>query len=49
MEGTVGDLLSDLGINPVVVIVSRSGVVITEDTPITCDDDLLITRIVHGG
>lgn len=48
-EGAVEDLLKHLGINPVEVIVSRSGAIIPDDTWLNENDEVLITRIVHGG
>jgi sulfur carrier protein len=48
-EGAVEDLLKHLGINPVEVIVSRSGTIIPDDTWLFEHDEILITRIVHGG
>ena len=48
-EGTVEDLLNHIGINPVEVIVSRSGAIIPDDTWLCENDEVLITRIVHGG
>ena len=36
-------------INPLEVIASRDGVLITEDTVVGDDDEIRIIRIVHGG
>lgn len=47
--GTVADLLETLGINPVEVLVSRHGVVIPDDTCIFDEEEVMVTRIVHGG
>jgi sulfur carrier protein len=37
------------GINPLEVIASRNGVLITEDTVVGADDEIRILRIAHGG
>jgi sulfur carrier protein len=42
-------LLLAEGINPLGVIASRNGVLITEDTVVGDDDEIRIIRIAHGG
>jgi sulfur carrier protein len=42
-------LLLAEGINPLEVIASRNGVLITEDTVVGDDDEIRIIRIAHGG
>ncbi len=46
---TVEELLQDLGIDPIEVIVSRNGTLVTEDAVIGNDDEVRIIRIAHGG
>jgi sulfur carrier protein ThiS len=46
---TVEQILTEQGINPLEVIVSRNGKLIPEDTVVEADDELRITRIAHGG
>jgi sulfur carrier protein ThiS len=46
---TVEKLLSDLGINPLEVIVSRNGILVPEGTSVGADDEIRIIRISHGG
>ncbi len=46
---TVGELLRDLGINPVEVLVSRNGTLVVEDAPVEDSDEVRIYRITHGG
>jgi sulfur carrier protein len=48
-EATVEDVLRDLGVNPVEVIISKNGKVVSELEPIGQDDEMKIIRIVHGG
>lgn len=48
-EATVEDVLRDLGVNPVEVIVSKNGKVVSELESIGQDDEIRIIRIVHGG
>jgi sulfur carrier protein len=48
-EATVEDVLRDLGVNPVEVIVSKNGKVVSELESIGQDDEMKIIRIVHGG
>lgn len=45
----VDHILSDLGINPLEVIVSRNGKLVSEDTVVDADDEIRIIRIAHGG
>jgi sulfur carrier protein len=42
-------LLKDLGIDSVDVIVSRNGMLVTEDAVAGNDDEVRIIRIAHGG
>jgi sulfur carrier protein ThiS len=42
-------LLLAEGINPLGVIASRDGVLITEDTVVSDDDEIRLIRIAHGG
>ena len=46
---TVETILQDEGINPLEVMVSRDGKLITEDTLVSGDDELRIIQISHGG
>jgi len=46
---TVEQILTEQGINPLEVIVSRNGRLIPEDTVVEAGDEILITRIAHGG
>jgi sulfur carrier protein ThiS len=47
--GTVEALLLALGINPLEVIVSRNGALLSEHTVIGATDEIRIIRIAHGG
>jgi sulfur carrier protein len=46
---TVEAILQKEGINPLEVMVSRDGKLITEDTLVNGNDELRIIRISHGG
>jgi sulfur carrier protein len=46
---TVEAILQREGINPLEVMVSRDGKLVTEDTVVGGDDEILIIRISHGG
>jgi sulfur carrier protein len=46
---TVEAILQQEGINPLEVMVSRDGKLITEDTLVSGNDELRIIRISHGG
>jgi len=46
---TVEDLLRDLGFDPIEVIVSRNGTLVTEDAVVGNNDEVRIIRIAHGG
>jgi sulfur carrier protein len=46
---TVEAILQKEGINPLEVMVSRDGKLITEDTLVSGDDEIRIIRISHGG
>jgi sulfur carrier protein len=45
----VGAILQREGINPLEVMVTRDGKLVTEDTLVSGDDELRIIRISHGG
>lgn len=45
----VETILLKEGINPLEVMVSRDGKLITEDTLVGVDDEIRIIRISHGG
>jgi sulfur carrier protein len=45
----VEQLLLDMGINPLDVIVSRDGTLLTEDAVVGGTDEIRIIRIAHGG
>jgi len=42
-------ILRNEGINPLVVIVSRNGILIPEDSVVGGDDVIRLIRIAHGG
>jgi sulfur carrier protein len=46
---TLESLLLDEGINPLEVIASRNGILLTEDTLIGANDEIRLLRIAHGG
>ena len=46
---SVEQILSDLGINPLEVIISRNGTLVPEDTIVEADNEIRIIRISHGG
>ena len=46
---TVEAILQNEGINPLEVMVSRDGMLVTEDTVAGGDDELRVIRISHGG
>lgn len=45
----VEQILTKQGINPLEVIVSRNGMLISEDTVVEANDEIRIIRIAHGG
>jgi sulfur carrier protein ThiS len=45
----VEQILLEQGVNPLEVIVSRNGKIISEDTLIAADDEVRVIRIAHGG
>jgi sulfur carrier protein len=45
----VEQILLEQGINPLEVIVSRNGKLVSEDTVIHASDEVRIIRIAHGG
>jgi len=45
----VEQILLELGVNPLEVIVSRDGKIISEDTLLASEDEVRIIRIAHGG
>jgi sulfur carrier protein len=46
---TVEELLRGLGFDPIDVIVSRNGTLVTEDAVVGNNDEVRIIRIAHGG
>jgi sulfur carrier protein len=46
---TVEAILQREGINPLEVMVSRDGRLVTEDTLVSGEDEIRIIRISHGG
>jgi sulfur carrier protein len=46
---TIETILQREDINPLEVMVSRNGKLVTEDTLVSGDDELRIIRISHGG
>jgi sulfur carrier protein ThiS len=46
---TVDELLRELGFDPIGVMVSRNGTLVSEDATVENDDEIRITRIAHGG
>jgi len=46
---TLESLLLAEGINPLEVIASRNGILLTEDTLIGANDEIRLLRIAHGG
>ncbi len=46
---TVEQILLEAGINPLDVLVSRNGNLISDDTIIGDEDEIRIIRIAHGG
>ena len=46
---TLEAILLGEGINPLEVIASRDGILITEDTVIGTTDEIRLLRIAHGG
>jgi sulfur carrier protein len=42
-------ILLEQGINPLEMIISRNGTLVSEDTIIESDDEVRIIRIAHGG
>jgi sulfur carrier protein len=45
----VEQILVEQGLNPLEVIVSRNGKLLSEDTVIQASDEVRIIRIAHGG
>jgi sulfur carrier protein len=45
----VEQILLEAGINPLEVLVSRNGNLISEDTIAEAEDEILVIRIAHGG
>jgi len=45
----VEQILLEQGVNPLEVIVSRNGKLISEDTIIETGDEVRVIRIAHGG
>lgn len=46
---TVEQLLLGLGINPLEVMVTRSGRLLPESAPVADDDEIRIIMVSHGG
>ncbi len=46
---TVEQILLEAGINPLDVLVSRNGNLISEDTVVGDEDEIRVIRIAHGG
>jgi sulfur carrier protein len=45
----VATILLEAGMNPLDVMVSRNGKLVTEDTILGADDEIRVIRISHGG
>jgi len=45
----VEQILLEQGINPLEVIISRNGKLVSEDTVIETGDEVRVIRIAHGG
>ncbi len=45
----VEQILLEAGINPLDVLVSRNGNLISEDTVVEAEDEIRVIRIAHGG
>jgi sulfur carrier protein len=45
----VEQILLEAGINPLDVLVSRNGNLISEDTVVEDEDEIRVIRIAHGG
>ena len=50
-QGTIaaGDLVRELGFDPIEVLVARNGTLVVEDALLENDDEVRIIRIAHGG
>lgn len=46
---TVAELLESLEINPTTVLVTRSGVLLTEDASLKKEDEIRILSVISGG
>ena len=46
---TIEQILLEAGINPLDVLVSRNGNLISEDTVVGDEDEIRVIRIAHGG
>jgi len=46
---TIEQVLTELGINPIEVIVSVNGRLVPEDATVSGDDEIRIIRVAHGG
>jgi len=46
---SVEQILLEAGINPLDVLVSRNGNLISEDTVVGDEDEIRVIRIAHGG
>ncbi len=45
----VGSLLESVGINPLDVIVTKNGRLVPEDATVSCEDEVRVFRVAHGG
>ncbi len=48
-KAVIEDILSNMGINPVEVIVAKNGKITSECDLVQSSDQLKIIRIIHGG
>lgn len=48
-RSSIGDLLEELGINPLEVLVARNGRIVPEEDLTGEEDEIRVIRVVHGG
>ena len=48
-QATVATLLAKISINPVEVVVSRNGEIVTEDAPVQDKDQIKVFSVISGG
>lgn len=48
-RSSIGDLLEELGINPLEVLVARNGRIVPEEDLAGEEDEIRVIRVVHGG